>query len=80
MECNFFCCCGGECEVARLGGRRGIKVKDSSEAHQAIIKRLGGDLRCERYCTQMLMHIDQSCPLPLTLLHTNTKPCNLVGI
>lgn len=71
MECNFFCCCGGECEVARLGGRRGIKVKDSSEAHQAIIKRLGGDLRCERYCTQMLMHIDR--PILPSPTHSPTR-------
>lgn len=28
--------------------RRSIKVEYSREAHQAIITRLGGDLRCER--------------------------------
>lgn len=47
VNCEIFYCCGGECEVARSGGRGGIKVEDSSEAHQAIITRLGGDLRFE---------------------------------
>lgn len=51
MNCEMFYCCGGDCEVARSSGRGGIKVEDSREAHEAIITRLIGYLRCERYCT-----------------------------
>lgn len=80
MNCEIFYCCGGECEVVRSDRSWGIKVKDGKEAHQAIITRLK-DLRCERWCTRMLMHIGgQSRPLRLTRPHANTKPCNLLWL
>lgn len=65
LKTEIFYCCGGDCKVARSDGRGDIKVEDSREAHQAIITRLGGDLRCERYRTWMLMHtgLSFSCSL-----------------
>lgn len=49
-------------------------MEDSREAHKAIITRLAGDLRCERYCTCMLMHIGR--PISPSPTHP-PKPYNL---
>lgn len=68
---EMFYYCEGECEVAMSDGERGIREEESAAAHQAIITRLRGDLRCERYSARM--HLGRSIQPPQSLPHIQTQ-------